>query len=58
MGTEIEQMPEQSSTIPQKLRLVAAIVIVIGVGLCALALVAQAMQPDEIGFLVLSTVFA
>jgi hypothetical protein len=51
-------MPDPSSRIPQKLRLMAGIAIAIGMGLCALALVAQAMHPDEIGLLTLPFFFA
>jgi hypothetical protein len=49
-------MPEPSTSIPHRLRLIAAAVIAIGLGLCALALMAQAFQPDEIGLLFPATV--
>jgi hypothetical protein len=48
-------MPEP--IIPQKLRLAAAIAIALGLGFCALALVAQAVQPDEIGSLIPASAF-
>jgi hypothetical protein len=51
-------MPDPSSRIPQKLRLMAGIAIAVGLGLCALALVAQAMHRDEIGLLTLPFFFA
>ena len=52
MGAAIASMPDPIASIPQKLRIAAAIAIALGLGFCALALVAQAMQPDEIGSLV------
>ena len=57
-GPKIKSMPEPSSPIPQKLRLMAGIAIAIGLGLCALALVAQAMHRDEIGLLTVPLFFA
>jgi hypothetical protein len=55
MGAAIRSMPEP--IIPQKLRLAAAIAIALGLGFCALALVAQAVQPDEIGSLIPASAF-
>lgn len=50
-------MPEPLSNVPRAIRLMAAIAIAIGVALCALALAAQAMHPDESGLLILPTAF-
>jgi hypothetical protein len=57
-GPKIKSMPDPSPRIPQKLRLMAGIAIAVGLGLCALALVAQAMHRDEIGLLALPLFFA
>jgi len=48
-----------SSLVPSRLRFWAALAIAIGLALCAVALMTQAMQPDDVaGALLVPSIFA